>query len=227
MSETKSNFQAPDANFNVFQINIMTYFGSKGLPFTMTAEELAAGKALQTKWTTAWAKVSNPATKTPVAVQEKNDARKEFVKWLRLMVDKYIAGNDKVTNDVRRSLGLTVKDTTPTPKPVPTAIPFMEINVQKPLEHSGSLWSNTFVGQKQKKQKKPTGVALAMVRWIVADVEPKEIDDMEHVILTSDSKFVLNFAKGDRGKHVYYTACWVNSKGQTGDWCKVIEVLIN
>ncbi|MDR0789735.1 MAG: hypothetical protein LBO06_02950 [Bacteroidales bacterium] len=227
METSKTNFNGSDANFNVFQTNLMTYLLSKGLAFTITTEETTTGKALQAKWNDSYAKVSNPATKTPVATQAKNDARKDYVKWLRLMVDKYIAGNDKITNDVRRSLGLTVKDTTPTPKPIPTTIPFMEINVQKPLEHSGSLWSNTFIGEKRKKQKRPTGVAFALVRWIIADKEPVEIDDMKHIIITSDSKFTLNFAKTDKGKKVYYTACWCNSKGQMGDWGKVVEAIIN
>ncbi|MDR1848215.1 MAG: hypothetical protein LBR17_08920, partial [Bacteroidales bacterium] len=47
---------------------------------------------------------------------------------------------------------------------------FLEINVQKPLEHDGTLWSNTFKGEKRKNQKKPVGVTLAMVYEGVASL---------------------------------------------------------
>ncbi|MDR2824881.1 MAG: hypothetical protein LBB41_06760, partial [Prevotellaceae bacterium] len=59
------------------------------------------------------------------------------------------------------------------------------------------------------------------------ETAPKEIDDLKHIIITSDSNFRLHFSLADVGKKVFYTACWCNSKGEMGDWCKLIEATIN
>ncbi|MDR1847908.1 MAG: hypothetical protein LBR17_07340 [Bacteroidales bacterium] len=227
MGATNDNLRGSDANFDAFQVKLMNYFHEPSLPFPITDDELREGDKNQEKWAAAYAKCLDHETKTTVTVLEKNNARKTFVAWLSLMIDKYIWGNDEISDDQRRALGLTVKDTIPTPIPAPTSIPFMEINTQSPLEHNVTLWSNTAIGMKKRNQKKPKGVILALVRWDVSEVVPEVREDLKNVLLTGDVKFKLEFNYNQRGKKVYYTACWVNAKGETGDWCNLTEALIN
>ncbi|MDR1005304.1 MAG: hypothetical protein LBL74_00370 [Bacteroidales bacterium] len=228
METTRNNFSGSDANYNNFQSKLLAYlFDAKQLAFTPTADEKTEGARLQKVWIEGYALVVNPSTKTTVSVKNKDDARKEYTKFLRNMVNKYIFGNDNITDSTRVDLGLTVKDTTPTPVEPPKDIPFFAIDFSKKGVHQGSLWTNTFVGEKKRKQKRPKGVALAVIRWDVADKPPVNYEDLKHLLLTSDSHFTLQFTQDMKGKTVYYAACWSNSKGEMGAWTEIINAIIN
>jgi len=227
MQESAKNFSASDFEYDKFQSRLVTFLINKSLKFTILTEESKKVKDLQAEWTRTFNLFADPSTKTKIITLEKTESRKVLTEYLRFLVGKYITGNDKVTNGDRESLGLTVRDKKPTPVQKPVDVPFMEIDFKIRGQHSGSLWTNTFVGEKKRKQKKPKGVAFAVVRWGILPNEPTNTEDLPHLILTSDSKFTINFSKENKGKTVYYVACWSNAKGQMGAWTEITNVIIN
>jgi hypothetical protein len=123
-----------------------------------------------------------------------------------------------------------VKDKFPTPVPIPSEIPFLEIDFGKKSRHTGYLWSNTEVGERRKNQKKPVGVIMGVVRWGVFDTHeepPQSISDLRYLLFTSDCKFTLNFWKERVGKKIYYSACWLNTRGEVGTWTSIISAVVN
>jgi len=227
MQESKKNFSASDFEYDKFQEKLVAFFISKSLKFTISTDESKKVKELQAEWIRTFSLSADPSTKTKVVTLEKTESRKALTEYLRFLVAKHITGNDKVTNGDRESLGLTVKDKKPTPVPKPVDVPFMEIDFKIRGQHNGALWTNTFIGEKKRKQKRPKGVAFAVVRWGILPNEPRNIEDLPSLILTSDSKFTINFSKENKGKTVYYAACWSNAKGQMGAWTEITNVIIN
>jgi hypothetical protein len=212
----------PDAAFNTWQGNLMADVASKAPAWNISLDAVAALQALQARWKTAYAAYENPATRNPVIVQEKQDARDAYEAELRKFVKSYLAYNPAVTDNDRKKLGLTVPKTSRTPAPVATTYPDFDID-------SSVIRCLTihFYDQGSKKSKaKPTGQHGSEIRWAISDTLLVDVKDLIHSSFDTHTPFTLEFEGHERGKTVYFCLCWENTRGEKGPWSEIQSAVI-
>ena len=114
-----------DADFDVFQDNIMDKVQPKLAAWGIPVADFTALQVLQTAWNDAWALAKDKDTRSRGDVRAKLVARKRYEAGLRRFVKTWIAFNNNVTDADIESLGLKVRDIEPTPKPKITTFPII------------------------------------------------------------------------------------------------------
>ncbi|MDR0349449.1 MAG: hypothetical protein LBH90_08180 [Tannerella sp.] len=154
-----------------------------------------------------------PETRTKATVQAKNDARKVLERQLRERIAEYLTHNHLMSDADRDNLGLPVRDTKPTPAPLPTDMPVGEVDTSTHQQHRIRVKSGTLTGKT-----KPPKVYGVEVWRKVGGEPPADDSGYTYVCLATRSPIVINYPLSDVGKTVYYRFRWVNTRNQPGPW---------
>jgi hypothetical protein len=65
-----------------------------------------------------------------------------------------------------------------------------------------------------KRMGKPEGIGACVIRWGIFDREPTDISELVNVETITKSPFTLKFKESDRGKRLYFVACWQINRGR-------------
>jgi hypothetical protein len=163
-----------------------------------------------------------PATRTQVAVQSKQDARKILEKAVRKAVRQYLAPNPAVSDSDRERLGLPIYKTTRTPAPVATTYPHFYIDshtIRRLIVHFYDQWSKKMKG-------KPEGQHGAEIRWVISGEPVVKVKDLIHSSFDTRSPFTIEFEGHERGQTVYFCLCWENTRGEKGPWSEIQSAVI-
>lgn len=120
------------------------------------------------------------------------------------------------------SLGLTVKDTTPTAVAAPTSQPVLFVDTSKRLEHT----INFRDAMTPLSTAKPAGAIGCEIYRKVGTTPPMDLTDCVFLGLDSASPFVVPFGSIDGGKTAYYMARWATRSGLTGPISDVISATV-
>jgi hypothetical protein len=177
--------------------------------------------ALKTAYINALKVASNPMTRNSGTIKDKNDARKVFEKETRAAIRRYLSYNPDVTNKDREDLGIPVHDTTHTPIPAPSTRPALEVEVSDIKQirlHFHDYGSES--------KARPYGVNGAVILYAILPKEPTDISELTKNLLATRTPYTFEFAESERGKTIYFAACWQNAKGQRGHWSRIINTVI-
>ncbi|MDR1372304.1 MAG: hypothetical protein LBJ17_04150 [Dysgonamonadaceae bacterium] len=163
-----------------------------------------------------------PATRTKLSVQAKNDARAALEKDLRQAIREYLTNNHLVTDEDRDGLGLPIHKITRTPSPVATDSPDTDVDTSV----IGRITINFFEKGSRHKKGKPAGQHGAEVAWIISDTPPTRWDELLHSNIDTNSPFTLSFEHDQRGKTVYFALRWENTRGEKGPWSEIASAII-
>jgi len=160
--------------------------------------------------------------KNSIIVAQKNAARDDLKEKIRALAD-FRLKNPVITPAQRLDLGLTVKDTNPTPIPTPSSRPefYFKVKDVRILEiHFKDLASEN--------KAKPYGVNGAVISYALFDTAPAAIslDDLTKSVLATRTPYILEFAEADRGKRIYAALCWQNEKGEKGAFSEIQSAII-
>jgi hypothetical protein len=61
---------------------------------------------------------------------------------------------------------------------------------------------------------KPRKIGAFVFRWVISDIEPTSIKYLVNVETITKSPFTLTFNDSDRGKKIWYVACWQINRGR-------------
>jgi hypothetical protein len=212
----------PDAAFNTWQGDLMAEVASKAPAWNISLDAVATLQTLQARWNTAYKAYENPATRNPVIVQEKRNARDAYEAELRKFVKSYLAYNPAVTDNDRKELGLTVPKHSRTPAPVATTYPDYDIDrsvLRRLTIH--------FYDQGSKKSKaKPPGQHGSEIRWAILHAFPATIGELTQSAFDTHTPFTLSFEENQRGQTVYFCLCWENTRGEKGPWSEIQGAVI-
>ena len=229
-----------DADFDIFQDNFIAGVQPNLGDWDIPNAEFSALQDLQTAWNDAWAKAKNKDTRSRADVQAKNDARDTYESGLRKFVKEWLAYNSKVSDAERESLGLTVRDTQPTPSPVPDRAPDITLDEIRHLSHTLRLTDPA----NPHTQAKPKGVReIEVFRYIVPQkTEPKppepqpknepssspptDIDQYRFVGNATRFLYTVEYTLEDVGKTVWYIARYVNTRGESGPWSEPFSATV-
>ena len=187
-----------------------------GIPAQIASDFAAKVAAYQTIYE---ATIGGDSTKA--LVLERNERQKALKSEVRNIKNKYIDYNDAVTDPDRERLGLPTRDKRPTSKPRPTSRPVLEILPTNNRQHTG-----TAVNQATGKNTKPNDAYGVRYVWEIREVAPVNAEDLRHSVFRRKVSEVFNYNEEDRGKKVFYAACYENAKGESGPWSDIIEALI-
>jgi hypothetical protein len=78
-----------------------------------------------------------------------------------------------------------------------------------------------------KRQGRPKNIAACVIRWAILDHPPTGIAELIHVESITKSPFTLKFNDSDRGKRLYFVACWQIERGRVeGPMTEIRYVII-
>lgn len=196
-----------DQNLNAWAANFDTKITATPTAYGLVAADATAFHALAADFAVKLAAAVNPATRTRVTVAQKNISRAALKAKARALA-KIVNAYPPLTNAQRAELGLTVRDTTPTPVPPPTTKPLLSVDPDGTLR----LVDETMPDRRSK----PTGVRGAIVFTKLDGEAPVDPTDARFSILAT--RFVANVpvSAADNGKRLWVLAQWFNERGELG-----------
>jgi hypothetical protein len=217
----------PDAAFDSWQRNLMKTVVAGATAWYIPPEPVTALQALQAQWEAAYAVANNLGTRTSIAVQAKQRARKVYEAALRRLVRPYLAYNPLVSDADRENLDIPVHKTTRTPIPPPTD------SVELMLKQAaGSRVEVAFFpisadsAAKEHHEAKPYGVRGVELAWAILPAPPKSYADLVHSTFDTRSPYFFQFDLPEAGKTLYVCARWENTRGQKGPWSDIKSAVI-
>jgi hypothetical protein len=213
---------------------IPTTLAEFGLFFDDLAAAIAANKTrwgipddeatdLQTAhltFKTLFATAKDPATRTSVAIAQRNDAKTALTAKARQMIEFRIRRNPAVTT--ADLIAIHLKPYNP-PSPLPTPMTIPEIEVETP--HPRVLHIK-FRENNARRSGKPAGVHGLECLWVIAETPPIHIKDLLHSAFTTRNPLELSFDEDERGKRVYFTVRWESGTGKKGLWSEIFSAMI-
>ena len=211
-----------DGGFDIFQSNFISGVNPNLAAWGIPTADFSRLVSYQTIWRVTWLKAKNKDTRSRADVQAKKDARKEYQPRLRKFVKQWIAFNGKVTDADREGLGLKVKDTEPTPMPVPDRAPDVTIDTIRHLVHKLRLTDP----ENPHTQAKPKGVSHIQVLRCFSEDVPTSVK--QYRLVGDATRFIyrVNFVEADEGKMVWYIVRYVNTRGLPGPWSNEISATV-
>ena len=209
-----------DADFNVWQEIISTAVEENSTNWALDTSWLDSDfRPACAAWNLAWAKYENPATRTPLITAAKQEKRAAYEKPLMTLVAN-LRVNTRLTDNDRRALGIHIRDTKPTPAPVPASHPVATIDTSTTMRIGIS-----FRDSASNSAAKPKGVHGAEIKWAIADEAPL-IKDLINSSFDTRTPHTLEFTDQERGKTVWIRLRWENTRGEKGEWSDMVNAII-
>ena len=172
-------------------------------------------------YNSAYATWSNPATSTPVALENLKDAEEEFFPLYRRFHAKVIA-SQIVTNGQLEEMGYQPRHSGGGQHHSVDKM-FIDLNV-KPLGNltAGIAFENRDTG----KSTVPYYLTGAVLFYKVSDAPVTNQDELSESELATRSPHEKTFAPGDRGRYFSVAGRWQNRRGEKGPWSEIVSIII-
>ena len=158
------------------------------------------------------------------ARQAKDAARRELERQVR-PISNFVQTYFNTSNADRAEMGITVRDTSPSPAPAPTTRPLALVQSGQRLTHQLRLVDESTPTRRAR----PKGVLGAEV-WVklVTPGEPAPTDPAALTFLTMTTKtaFATNYPAEAGGKAAVYMLRWINTRGEKGPWSDVATATV-
>lgn len=181
--------------------------------YGLTADEASEFAALNDAWVNAYTAANRNATRTPMAIVAKDDARDAMLPMLR-QLGMFIQRRPQTTNDQRVRLGLRIHSTNHTPIGPPQTAP--ALNILSVLGQTVKI--DLRDRQNQSRRGKPFGVAGAIIYSRHADDASNDMRNWNTLGNYTRPYVRLTFPSAlyPAGSKVWLAACWYNPRGQRG-----------
>jgi hypothetical protein len=210
----------PDANFQAWQSNFVTYANANLAALGLVAADMAPITAAQAPWVSGFTAHIAAVNAAKAAKQTKDEARAAYVAAIRPLVRR-LQASAVVSDAEKASLGITVAQT-PTPIGPPTTAPICTIECGNRLQQTLRFVDSATPTRKAK----PPG-ALGVEIWNkVGTTPPTGEADLRFVAVDTNAPYVMNFPAEDGGKTNYVWMRWVSPTGERGPWSEQAQATI-
>lgn len=210
----------PDANFQAWQSNFVTYANANLAALGLVAADMAPVTAAQGVWTTAFPAHVAAVAAAKAAKQTKDEARQAYVAVIRPLVRR-LQASPQVSDAERASLGITVRQE-PSPIGPPTTTPIVSIECGNRLQQTLRFVDSATPTRKAK----PAG-AIGVEIWNkVGTTPPTGEGELRFVAVDTNSPYTMNFDSADGGKTNYVWMRWVSPTGERGPWSEQAQATI-
>ena len=211
----------PDTEFTSWVQNLLTYASAHTadlglLPANITPLSTALGT-----WMTAYPAHVTALENAQSAREAKDAARAALELAVRALVKRLQAAS-AVSDPEKQALGITVRDTEPTPVGPPVTRPVGQVDTSQRLSH--------LVGFRDQDQPhslaKPGGV-MACEIWVkIGDPAPVDPSDLRFLATDSKTPYVAEYEGTDAGKTAHYMLRWISTRNEPGPWSETISATI-
>lgn len=168
-----------------------------------------------------YTKANHPSTRTPVVVEEKNRAKAALIGEAR-RISAWIQAQISTTDEMRRTLGLTVPKKTAQRIKRPSEPPTVHITGV-----DGFRARLLLVPVGSDRPHKPEGVAGAAVFRFVGDEPPRDLHEWTFVGNVSTARSEIEVPSSANGvAQVWLSACWYNPRGEYGPASQAVSGFI-
>jgi hypothetical protein len=143
------------------------------------------------------------------ATVRKNIAEEAVIDAFRDYGNRNLAHNPNVTAEDKSRAGWHDRRTDYKAVSKPDTVPIVTAKTLIEREVTFCFWA-----QNGKRQGKPKNIGACVIRWVISDHMPTSIDELIHVEAITKSPFTLRFKESDRGKRLYFVACWQIERGR-------------
>lgn len=182
--------------------------------FGLTEDQAAAAAATYNDFKNAYTAATDPATRSAPTIQAKDDGLRIYRDTMKSIVAT-VQANTGVSNKTRKELGLRVRDTKPTPAPIPTAAPEVSLLLTG-MQTARAVASDPL---DPTRRAKPAGIGKVVFRSFKTTTNEQPPADLTMWPIEQISgRTSVDFYWPDitSTTNVYITACWMNTRGQCG-----------
>jgi hypothetical protein len=153
----------------------------------------------------------------------KDEAKGETIDAMRDFANSSIRFNKKMDDAAKLFMGIHPKDTTPTSHGTPAEQPETEVeNTRNHYEHRVRA-INTGRGD----HSKPADAYGVRYAWQAGGEKPASGEGIKgSTKFSRKTTHIVQYTEADKGKTAYYSTCYENSKGDSGQWSPVVEAII-
>ncbi|MBI3945553.1 MAG: hypothetical protein HY321_06525 [Armatimonadetes bacterium] len=210
-----------DAEFDAWQAQFVTYASSHATPLGLTADQITALTSAQTTWNGLYAEHVQARNWAMGARENKDESRAALEQRLRALTAQ-IQIAPGATDSMRAALGITIRDTTPTPVPAPTTRPVAQIDSSQRLRHVIAFADEGTPTSRAK----PAGVTGCQVWVKLGDPAPSDPKEMSYLATDTRTPYTVDFEAEEAGKRAYYMLRWVNTRGEPGPWGAMVTATV-
>ncbi len=180
--------------------------------YGLVAADATALASDVTAYVNAFDAATDPATRTRVTIETKDTAKDVLIARMR-SYGRRIQANPAVTSAQKVALGLNVRNTPPTPTPVPGTRPVMTVVSSMGRSVKSRIADETTPN----KRSKPANVTEAEIFTFVGAESPADISAWTYQGQASKTAFDVTFpASVASGAKVWICARWCNRRGEPG-----------
>jgi len=190
--------------------NFATLISATPTAFGLTAPQATAFDDVNGILQSAWTAATEPTTRTKITIADKDTALKNMKVMARNLVG-IIQSTPTVTNGQKEALGITVRKTNPTPLPVPSTSPMIQV-----LNVNGYQVTLRLRDVERPDSKaRPAGTTGACILSYVGPTAPTNVQDWKlegNAFKPSDVAVTFGDSV-EAGSKVWFTAFWFNARG--------------
>lgn len=211
----------PDAEFNTWQDNFVTYLNHNLAALGLTAAELAPVTAAQSQWHTAYHDEVEAQAAAQAAHQSKLAARQDYEALVRPFVRR-LQGDATLADSHRAGMGISVRESTHTPVGVPETRPVATIDTSQRLRHTINFSDELTPSRRAK----PAGVLGCQIWVKIGDPAPVDPHELDFLATDTATPYVAEYDGTAAGKTAHYWLRWANRQGETGPWSQAVSATI-
>lgn len=210
-----------DAEFDVWQENIVNQLKSDKDKFSFAKESETELDTLQTEWQARNAAHLAAQSAAAAARVAKDEIRAQYEAALRRQV-QMTQNSPGVTDADRAQLRITRRDTQPTAPAAPATRPVAQVDTGQRLRHKLMVTDELTPTSRSK----PSGTSYYEVWVKIGGNAPASPDELRFLDTSTTSAFVAEYSGADAGKTAHYMLRWVNSRKEKGPWSQTVSATI-
>lgn len=217
MASTTPYIPPKDADLDVWATNFSGLLTANPATYGLTSGDATIVAGVYNTWHTAFLAATNNATRGPMTIQTKNDARTSMLATIRPYA-QLISRNAGVSADDKVAIGVNPRTSIPTPVPEPTSFPVLGVRGGTPGVIQVQYTDNLAPDGKAK----PFGATQMQV---FAETSVTPITDPADITfngVATKSPFNISFDASDYNKTCYIAARWMTRDGKVGPWSNII-----
>jgi hypothetical protein len=209
-----------DGQFLTWEQNFLTYAAAHLEELGILAADLAPAAAAAGAWETSRTDAEAKQTAFSAAIGVKTTDRHAAENEFRSLVRR-LQASPQVSDDERRALRITVKDSEPTPVGPTATRPLAIISTAERFRHEIKFVD----AGAPTRRGKPAGVAGCEI-WCKIGEAPTGPSQMTLLALSRGSPYLAVFPETEAGKTAHYMLRWVAGNGQEGPWSETAAATI-
>ena len=211
-----------DTGFQAWVANFVTYANANLAALGLVAGDMTPITTAQTAFNTSLAANVTAQAAAQGARQQKDNDRHTLESAIRTLVQAKLAHSSAVSPAEAAALGLTVRDTTPTPVGPPAAAPVGDVDTSQRLRHIVNFRDPLSSAPRAK----PAGVMGCEVWVKVGGPPPADPSECHYLATDTRTPYTAEFDGAEGGQMAHYMLRWVSTRHEPGPWSETVSATI-